>query len=147
MPYMGFGRYSVPKTVSPDIMHVITQLKAESSGAEEYLNKAYNFVLSRWHAERIKTIYYFPLAFRRDVEKIWKRSGYAHCTTMNMILTVLLVHSGYFTAEDIRIHHTFLNMFIHQYLTVRVNGVWVDADPGGAAIRHMPLGQHAWGIK
>jgi uncharacterized protein YggE len=45
-------------------------------------------------------------------------------------------------SEDIKIKHTFANFVPHQYLQVKVAGVWIDVDPAGVGIRKKPLGTH-----
>jgi hypothetical protein len=143
VPFMGFGRLRLPKALPEEYKVAIADLEGKASSSEEYLRLAYDLVLSKWHAGRMDTIYHAPKAFRTDILKIWNQPGYAHCTTMNYVLFILLAGSKYFKPEDIQVKSVFFNMFIHQYLKVRIGDRWINADPGGAAIRGLPFGARA----
>ncbi|HVY67994.1 MAG TPA: hypothetical protein VHA30_03835 [Patescibacteria group bacterium] len=139
---MGFFKPKLPREIPEEIRTAIAEMEDKASGGSQYLAAAYAFVGNRWRSGRMNTVFYFPLAFRRDLLKIWRRPGYAHCNTQNYLLFVLLAGSRFFRPEDVRFRCVFFNMFIHQYLQVRVDGAWVDADPAGATIRGAPLGSH-----
>lgn len=141
-PFMGFGKLPILIPIPEEIKIKIKELESASATPEEYLVLAYGFVTSRWHAGRFDTIQRAPLAFRKDLTKIWSEPGYAHCNTQNYILFVLLVGSKFFNPEDVKGKCVFFNFFIHQYLQVQVAGRLISADPAGASIRHKPLGSH-----
>lgn len=142
VPFMGFGRMKVPKELPREITDKIKELEAASASQREYLEKAYSVVVARWNAGRFRTITYAPLAFRRNLSKIWNGHEYGHCNTQNYMLFVLLTGSKYFNAEDTEARCVIFNFFIHQYLRVKVGDRWIDADPAGSAIRGLPLGTH-----
>lgn len=146
-PFMGFWKPSLPKEMPEEIKKKVSELKTVSFNKQEYLKAAYNFVTKYWHAGRMDTVKYAPLAFRRNLKAILSSPGYAHCNTQNYILFLLLVESKFFKPEDITFHVVFFNFFIHQYLKVRVDGKWINVDPAGASIRGMPLGKRIalWG--
>jgi hypothetical protein len=80
--------------------------------------------------------------FRCNLEQIWQNTGYAHCTTINLITFILLAKSRYFQEKDIKIRYSFFNLVQHQYLKVNVDGNWIDLDPS-ASYAHLPIRQHA----
>ena len=142
VPFMGFTKPKLPEIIPEEIKNKILELESASTNQMEYLQGAYAFIAFRWQAGRMNTVFYAPLAFRKNLLSIWNRSGYAHCNTQNYLLYVLLAGSKFFKPEDITFHCIFFNFFIHQYITVKVADAWVAADPAGATIRNAPLGTH-----
>ncbi|OGE74410.1 MAG: hypothetical protein A3I07_00645 [Candidatus Doudnabacteria bacterium RIFCSPLOWO2_02_FULL_42_9] len=141
-PYTGFGKLPKPKQIPHEIIVKISELETASSNSQEYLQKIYDFVTSRWHAGRFTTIFYAPLAFRTNLMKIWKSPGFAQCNTQNYIVFVMLTNSKFFKPEDIKLRTVFFNFFLHQYLKVKVGNEWINVDPAGASIRGKPLGAY-----
>lgn len=146
-PFMGFKQYLPPNILPEEIKQEIKNLEASSHDQESYLKLAYDLVmqktLHRWKHSRFQAAFKLPRLFVNDLEEIWHTNKFIYCTGINFILYTLLANSKYFKAEDVKIKYVFLNFVLHQYLKVKVNGIWVDADPAGAGIRGKPLGQHA----
>lgn len=142
VPFMGFRRWRSPQKISPSIQQEANKLLTTHKDQASFVTAAYNIISTRWWAGRLQTVRYAPLAFRTNLEQVWNAPGYAHCNTQNYLLYTLLLASRLFSPADIRMRTVFFNFFIHQYLQVRVNGQWVDADPAGATIRRLPLGTH-----
>lgn len=142
VPFMGFKKYDPPGDLPAEVIATIRELEAQSRNACEYLEMAYRYVRERWHSERLRTITRLPLIFRTNIGEIWKAPGYAHCTTINFILYTLLARSRFFSVDDVRIRHTFFNGVLHQYLQVRIENSWIDADPSTTYL-DQPLGQRA----
>ncbi len=142
VPFMGFSRLKLPKEIPNAIREKIEELETKSGNSYEYLREAYTYITSNWHAGRFTTVLYAHLAFRKNLEKINSTPGFAQCNTQNYLLFVLLAGSKYFKESDIRVRTVFFNMFIHQYLEVRVEGKTLSVDPAGASIRGMPLGKY-----
>ena len=113
VPFMGFKKHYPPENVPDDMEKTIKELEQKSPAAMTYLTSAFSFVRSRWHSERLRTIIRFPLIFRKDIYEIWNSPGYAHCTTINFVLYVLLVKSKFFKKEDVKFRETFFNMVLH----------------------------------
>ena len=65
-----------------------------------------------------------------DLNKIWLRSGFLHCTAMNYLLRILLIKSGWFKEDDIRLGFSMIwYISIHQYLKVRLAPAeWMKVD-------------------
>jgi len=141
IPLMGFRMYKIPKELPEEMLVKVKGLEGQSQTAEEFLKKTYDFVQSRWHAERLKTVVKFPLIFRTDLEQLWQAPGYAHCTTINYIFVCMLANSKFFTAENLKVRHVFFNGVPHQYVKVRLNGRWLDLDPSLSYVIGIPFGQ------
>ncbi|MFH1191889.1 MAG: hypothetical protein V1655_00235 [bacterium] len=61
--------------------------------------------------------------FISDVDWLWEKSGFLHCTNFNYFLRILLVKSGFFQSEDIISTWTLLyGISPHQYLKIKING-------------------------
>lgn len=142
VPFMGFGRFTMPQRIPQNIQDAIKELEATSQNPKEYLRAAYNLVVSKWHAARFATVLHVSSAFRTDLDTLWNSPGFAHCHTQNYILFVLLAGSKYFKELDVKPKVVFFNFFIHQYLQVKVENQIINVDPAGASIRGKPLGEH-----
>ena len=142
VPFMGFNALRASQEIPQEIKDRIAKLEKASQTPEEYLKRAYDLVVSRWHAGRFETLLRAPLAFRKDLAQVWRSPGYAHCTTQNYLLFVLLVGSKFFRPEDIKKKTVLFNFFVHQFLQVHVANQWLDVDPAGASICGMPFGSH-----
>lgn len=141
IPFMGFGQYKPPKNLPEDVKRKITELENSSENSLQYLKNAYDFVLSRWRAERAKTITHLHLAFRTDLEKLWQTPGYTHCHTMNFILYTLMANSKFFKDEDVKIKHIFFNGVPHQHMEVKVGEEWMHIDPALNYVRGIAFGK------
>ena len=147
VPFMDWGGFK-PATQVPDgIKAAIAELEARAINQRSYLEAVYDLVMqknrSQWHHTRLRVLLNLPRAWVTELSEIWETHDFIYCTGMNYLVAALLVDSKYFKAEDIRVRHTFVNFFIHQYLQVNVRGSsWVDVDPAGSGIRGKPLGTH-----
>ncbi len=142
-PYMGFRPYPLPVEIPGEMKSAILNLENQTQDQNSYLEAVYRFVLGRWEHSRLKAGLLLPKLFKKDLTEIWHTKGFVYCTSINFIVYVLLAKSKYFTAQDVKIRHVFLNFVPHQYLQVRIGEKWVDVDPAGAGIRNQPLGTHA----
>jgi hypothetical protein len=125
--------------IAKDIQRVRTQ--------EMALRSAYDLVSSRFEASRWKTFGQFWKFFRTDLEKLWKKKGFIHCTHMNRILKRLLVESGQFKESDITFKWTVLSFVSpHQYVEVKMkSGKKIAVDVWGKAYG-IPFGEYARGL-
>ena len=128
IPFMGFKEPKIPEELPQEVKNTIENLKSHSHNAMQYLKAAYDFRNSRWHTDFTKTITKFPLSFRKSFDEFWQTNGFMHCNTMNYILYVLLIKSGYFNKEDVRFRYTIQNLFIHQYIQVKIKDKWINID-------------------
>lgn len=126
VPYLGFKRVPIPRVLPEDIRQVIERLDKDSSNNEMYLRKAYDYVTTHYYGSRVKTVTHFWYAFKNPLTS---KDGFMYCMQQNYLLRTLLIGSGRFTEDDIKIFVRPFNFFIHQYLRVKLNPKWVNVDP------------------
>ena len=147
---MEFGGFKPPRKIPEEIQAAIAELELRATDQRSYLEAAFELVMdkneSQWHHSRLKAALRIPRAFVSNLSEIWETNDFIYCTGINYLVSALLVNSKYFKPEDIEVKHVFVNMFIHQYLKVRVGNAWVDVDPAGTGIRGKPLGTHLAGF-
>lgn len=146
VPFMGFSGFKAPREVPEEIKAAVADLEIKATDQRSFLEAAYELVMeknhSQWNHTRFQAAFRLPRAFVTDLAEIWQTKDFIYCTAMNFLLATLLASSKYFKQEDILVRHVFVNMFIHQYLKVKVGDTWVDVDPAGSGIRGKPLGSH-----
>lgn len=130
----------LPKNIPIDIQKKIEEIKLVVKTPEEFLQKSYDFLGNKYHSERLATILKFPYLFK-DLDEVWGMEGYVPCTLSNFLLTIFLVKSNFFKAEDIKRRYVFVNFVPHQYLKVKLGSKWVDVDVGEKQ-RGMPMGKY-----
>jgi|SRR5581483_6559750 len=110
----------IPQNLPAALEAAIVQLK-ESKDQTDCLQKAYQLLTTKYHGRRVKTYLRIFDLFFADINELWERNGFLHCTNMNYLLRVLLVKSGFFKDEDITARWTLIwYMSPHQYLVVRL---------------------------
>jgi hypothetical protein len=137
IPHLGFVTEAIPATIPPSMQEIIDGLNGSSKDSREFVRKSYEYVTNRYTGSRVKTITRFWRAFGDVYEK---DPGFLPCTGQNFFLRTLLVRSGRFQENDIKVRTVPLNFFIHQYLLVRVDGVWTPIDPW-ASFLNVPFGR------
>ncbi len=146
VPFMEFGGFKPATKVPEEIKAAIIDLELRSTNQRSYLETVFELVMEKnyrqWNHTRFNAIAHLHRAFVKNLSEIWETKDFIYCTAINYLVAALLVNSKYFKPEDIQVRHVFVNMFIHQYLKVRVGGNWVDVDPAGTGIRGKPLGTH-----
>ncbi|MCL5666479.1 MAG: hypothetical protein M1383_01790 [Patescibacteria group bacterium] len=146
-PYMGFKRYALPENLPEEMRQKIAELENRTSTPSEYLQETYNLVLDKtlhqWKHGRLQAGIKLHRLFVKDLAEIWRTPKFVYCQAINCVVFALLAKSKFFTADDVKIRHVFLNFVPHQYLLVKINNEWIDVDPAGAGIRGNGLGSHA----
>ena len=139
VPHFGFAKSKLPESVPPEIQQQIDQMNAQAKTPADFLRIAYDFVGSRYHGGRLQTLTHF---WKGWANPLTLAPGFWPCNISSQLLRIILVKSGRFADLDIRIRYTSVNLFIHQYLQVRVDGMWTDVDAWG---RHagVQFGKHA----
>jgi hypothetical protein len=137
VPHLGFRRRPLPDTLPQDFEAMLHKLSIESSNNRDFLAKSYDYVTSHYKGSRIRTLANFWVAFQEPVNH---PPGFLPCTSQNHLLRLMLVKSKRFQESDIEVKVIPLNLFIHQYLRVHVDGEWIDVDPW-SAFRGIPLGK------
>ena len=135
----------IPDKLPSVMLKTIEELKG-SKDKRDCLNKAYNILITKYKGYKLRTYLLIHELFTMDLEKIWKRQGFLHCTSMNYVLKVLLIKSGFFNEEDIRDKWT-LVWYIspHQYMQVRIGNEWINVDIWNSSYG-IGLGDYAHGF-
>jgi hypothetical protein len=137
IPHFGFVREKIPAAIPVELQSKIEEINSSSKDDTDFLQKSYAYITQKYTGSRLKTVTQFWQAFG-DVYK--KDPGFLPCTGQNFLLRTLLVKSGRFQENDIRIKTVPLNFFIHQYLLVRVDGAWIPVDPWASFLK-VPFGR------
>ncbi len=140
VPHLGFSRQPLPTVLPESIQKKIDQFNTEATDDADFLSKAYGYVTATYQGSRVRTITNFLRAFENPIDHV---PGFMHCTGQNYLLRLILVKNGRFQESDIRIKVVPLNLFIHQYLEVRVSERWVDVDPWSAFL-NVPMGKKSF---
>lgn len=137
MPLDLFSKTPIPDVLPDEMRETISDI-SNSSDKKDCLKKAYGILAAKYRGYKIKTYTKLFEIFLRDLAALWGRSGFLHCTNINYLLRILLVKSGFFTDDDIRLRWT-LVWYIspHQYVQVKVGNQWINVD----------IWAHAYGVK
>lgn len=127
--YYLFRKSPIPKTVGSAIENVVQRLQ-EHGTKESFLEDAYDFITTHYKSELINTVLRLPELFSTNLQSLWNRKGFMHCTNQNYLLAVLLIKSGHFTESDIQLRWTLVWFSSpHQYLKIKLdNDRWIAVD-------------------
>lgn len=116
-----FNKRPIPEKLPEEMESVIEELRGVI-GKEECLRWAYEIMIQRYRGYRFRTYWRFGEAFETDVEKLWQKTGFLHCHNMNYLFRILLVKSGWFGDDDIKLKYS-LVWYIspHQYLQIKLD--------------------------
>ncbi len=128
VPYLGFWREPIPKTLPSGLLNTIRTLKSKHSSPEKFARAAHAFLAKKYYGSHILTIIRLDLVFSRDISRMWALSGYMACNQQNWLLYLMLIKSGFFSPDDVRFRITTIVGSIHQYMQVRLNNKWVSVD-------------------
>lgn len=110
----------VHNNIPADMQRVIGELK-QAKNKEACLRQAYDTLTTKYCGGRGLTYTKIHHLAISDIEKLWNKEGFMHCTNINYLLKFLLVASGLFTEDDIIVRWTHIwYVSPHQYLKVRV---------------------------
>ncbi|MCG2694716.1 hypothetical protein L6261_01375 [Candidatus Parcubacteria bacterium] len=125
-----FKKQSIPNEIPMELMDKIIEFSV-CGNKDEFLRKSFFYIVKKWGGSRIGFFTRFFDVFNNNFNKIFKKTGYLHCTTMNYILRVMAVKSGLFRDTDIELKLTNTWFVIpHQYLKVKLNeNSFVCLDP------------------
>jgi len=103
-----------------DMQKIIKELK-KSENKEACLLKAYNILANKYRGQRGATYTKLHHLAVSDINKLWAKQGFMHCTNINYIMKLLLVRSGFFTENDIIAKWTHVwYISPHQYLKIKI---------------------------
>lgn len=145
MPLDFFGKTKLPNNLPSEMEEIIRQLRC-AENKEDCLRKVYDILLERYRGYRYKTYFFILGVFRKKTEKLWRETGFMHCTNINYLARILLVKSGKFSEDEIRIKWTLI-WFVspHQFLQVNIGNKWIDIDIW-ARTYGIEYGDHAHGF-
>ena len=116
-----FSKLKIPEKLPKDMQRVVEQLK-KSKNKEDCLKKAYYIITRKYRGYHVKTYTHFFKVFITDVNKLWDKRGFLHCTHMNYLMRILLVKSGFFKDDEVTPKLTLVwYKSIHQYLSIKIN--------------------------
>ncbi len=121
------------ENLNKDINAVIEELR-KINDKELCLKKAYNIMIKKYHGERIRTYTRIFDIFSLNINSLWAKNGFLHCTSINYLLKTILIRTALFTEKDIKMKWT-LVWYIspHQYLQVKINNKFINIDVWGRA--------------
>ncbi len=151
VPFMGFRQYQPPiGNIPEEIKQAVAELENKSFDQMSYLQAAYNLIMEKNFKQWKHTRFYAAVrpyrAFITNISELWHTNEFIYCTSMNFLLYTLLVNSKFFKASNVKLKYSFANGIIHQYMKVKVEDKWIDADPAGTGIKNEPLGTHLAGF-
>lgn len=114
-----FKKQPIPEKLPTEMEKIIQVLKATTS-QEGCLRLAHETLISKYYGSRLKTYGRIYEIFETDVERLWSKSGFLHCHVLNYLLRILLIKSGWFSDDDIKLKYS-LVWYIspHQYLQIK----------------------------
>jgi len=139
VPYYGFSKTEIKSSVPKYFLYEIEKINLTSNTDFEYLKNSYDYLSSKYYGSKVELFTKWQRAFD-DV--FTHKTGFVPCNVFNELMKIVLIKSGRFEDNDIRKRVTFLNLFIHQYLQIKVSGKWIDVD---MEYKNMgvPFGKHA----
>ncbi len=140
VPNLGFKKSPLTSSIPEDLENQIKKMNMQAKDDLDFLRQTYEYITGRYYGRRVETILMFWYAFETVLEY---KPGYLPCTSLNYLIRIFLIKSGRFTEDDIKIKTVPLNLFIHQYLEVKVNGEWIFIDPWSAHLG-IPFGKHSF---
>lgn len=129
----------------PEEMKQIAQELSHYKDKKEVLHKLYSMLRDRFVGDRLKTFIYAPDLFSTNVSYLRNRR-FLHCTNSNYLLRHLLVASGLFDEQDIRLKRSLIRYVSpHQYVQVRTDNKRINVDIR-AATYGIKFGDYAHGF-
>lgn len=125
-PHMKFWKEPIPKQLSPELQQAIDTLTKEAKSKRDVLEKAYNYIVSKYYGEHSQLLVQLDKAYGDILNK---PAGFLPCTGHSFLLRTMLVKSGKFTEDEIKVKTFPYKLFIHQYIDVKIDGQWIHVDP------------------
>ena len=110
-----FNKEPLPEKLPAGLAEAVEKVKMVQN-KKAALGTAYDILTSKYRGYRFMTYLKLWRVWETDLDKIWQRSGFLHCTTINYLLRILLIKSGWFKEDDIRFGFAMIwYISIHQY--------------------------------
>ncbi len=136
-----FHKLAIPTKLPADMEKAVAKLK-KCKSKKACLEQAYTIITHRVVGKTWPTYTRIYLAFQHDLNTLWQRRGFMHCTHQNYLLRVLLVKSK-FSEREVRQQWTRIGLSPHQYVQVKLNKQWVDVDCWAHYPKNLSIGTHA----
>ncbi len=121
----------MPERVTEEWKRKIKELDKKAKTDLEFVKLAYEYITGRFYVSRLLSLLRVYYAWR---DPFSFEVGHVQCTILNYLLRMMLVRSGRFKEEDIRVETVPFNMWVHQYLELNVNNELIYVDPGGKSL-------------
>ena len=128
MPIDLFTKTPIASELPVEMQQMIQDLK-KCSSREDCLWRSSEILKKKYRGYRMRTYFKIYEIFTSDVEKLWHRRGFLHCTNLNYLLRTLLVESGFFRDEELILRWTQIwYLSPHQYMQVIINNQAINID-------------------
>lgn len=123
-----FAKTPISDVLPDEMQKIINELK-KALNKEECLKKVYKILIAKYSGNRIKTYTKLSDFFKHDINKLWGKSGFLHCTNINYVMRTLLIKSDFLKEDEIRLRWTLIWYITpHQYVQVKINDKWINVD-------------------
>jgi hypothetical protein len=137
MPLDLLSKTPLPENLPKELKEAL-HIASNSKNKEEFLFTIYNLLIKKYKGNRLKTFTKIFEIKEKNLDLLWHKNGFLHCTNINYILRSLLINSKFFKESDIRIKWTLIwYISPHQYLQINVGNKWINVD----------IWSHNFGIK
>jgi len=123
VPYLGKTR--LPSKIPEDLAKTIKKLKRKTK--LETAKAVYKFLTTKYHGGRHSTLYRWDLIWMKDLGKLWSKSGYMACNQLSWLYYLMLRKAG-FSEKEARLRLTWLNLNVHEYVELNINGKRYEVD-------------------
>jgi len=138
-----FKKLPLPDQLPGELQQIVDDLKDKPP--HDIARGAYDAVTERFGSGRALTYLRLPELLIKDINRIWNKSDFCHCTHQNYLIRLILIKTGRFTENDIRLKLGMVWWWSpHQWLSVRVGDDWIDIDPWGRSYG-VPFGKNGHG--
>ncbi len=144
IPYF-FEKEPMAVVTDSELKERIKEVKQQPN-ALQAMQYALDVMAQRYDSKAFDSVFHISKLFDRGVNKLWKRTGFMHCTQQNYLLRTLLVKGNKISDENIRLGYSLVwGISPHQFLIVRYKGQEIALDPWNYG-RGAKLGRFASGF-
>lgn len=136
----------IPERLPKEMEEALKSIKKKNKTKKDVAKACFDIVVKRYPGKRIFFFTHPHKLFYKDINKIWADKEFQPCTIQGYVLRVMLIKSGYFTEDDIKLCHSFVDFVIHLSIKVNIDGEWVNMDPWGYK-SGVPYGKYASGFR
>jgi len=132
----------IPEKIPRDMQIAIKKINKKNLSDLQFLKKAFELVNKRYTSIPMGFITYPFRLFDKNINSIWRKTGFQPCDNQSYVLKVLLIKSKRFNEKDIKIiFNTYYVFWPHQYLKIKAGNKWYDVDLWGID-RKIKFGGH-----